>query len=646
MKLLDNENYISVEIFKMLQDRIQNGTDSADEEVQLVADLLRYNTLLSVARAGTGHLGASLSIMELLAEIYFRKAAISLQNIEDKNRDIFILSKGHAAPGLYATLAAKGFIGNKDLERLRRLNGLQGHCDISTLGIEANTGSLAMGLSRAVGYAIAKKRFGYNGQVYVIVGDGELQEGQIWEALLSALSYQLSNLNVIVDMNKVQTDQFVSDIVRYEDIPKTLSSMGFNVYDGSAKTIEGIRTGFEYLDHNLTKPKAFIAHTIKGSGVEYMEHDNVLINREADRYIWHNKTPNSAELKKALDAIIERRSKQLEDLGVEFTLETEILNVSMEAIEVNIEGEKLTLGFSEELIALGKNSPLVVFDADLETDCGLSGFRDCYPERFFEMGIMEQHMVSTAAAFSRLGYIPVINSYSAFLTSRSNEQIYNLATENGRAIIVGHMAGVIPATPGKSHQAYRDISCMKNINGMQFYQPITACDCKNILNRFINDEVGKLIYLRLSMAASAIKLPTPPSDLEIGQPQIIKKGKDAILISCGPVLLGECFAASMELEKNNVHVEIWNHPWLSEFSEKYLAEAVERKIPIIIVEDHYKYGGMGESFYASAGKLGLSIEKTAHLAIQGFTTTGFRDEALRDFGLDRSSIQKAVEKLL
>ena len=646
MKLLDNENYISYEIFNMLQDRIKIRIDSADEDVQLIADLLRYNTLLSVARAGTGHLGGSLSIMELLAEIYFRKSTINPQNIDDNNRDIFILSKGHAAPGLYATLAAKGFIENKDLNRLRRLNGLQGHCDISTPGIEANTGSLAMGLSRAVGYAIAKNRFGYNGQVYVIVGDGELQEGQIWEALLSASSFKLSNLNLIVDMNQVQTDQFVSDIVRYEDIPKTLSSMGFNVYNGSANTIEDIRKAFEYFDHNSMKPKAFIAHTVKGSGVKYMGHDNVLINREEDRYIWHNKTPNSAELKKALDEIIERRSKQLEDLAVEFTLESEIPNVSMEAIEVDIEGEKLTLGFSEGLVALGKVAPVVVFDADLEMDCGLSAFRDCCPDRFFEMGIMEQHMVSTAAAFSRLGYIPVINSYSAFLTSRSNEQIYNLATENGRAIIVGHMAGVIPATPGKSHQAYRDISCMKNINGMRFYQPITACDCKNILNRFINDEVGKQIYLRLSMASSAIKLPTPSPDLKIGEPQIIKKGSDAILISCGPVLLGECFVASMELEKKNLHVEIWNQPWLSEFSESSLVEAVERRVPIIIVEDHYKHGGMGESFYASVGKLGLLIEKTAHLAIQGFTTTGFRDEALRDFGLDRNSIQKAVEKLL
>src|SRR3989344_2324101 len=173
MNLFDQKGYVKKEVFDLL---IKKKSD-----LSMVADLIRFNTLLSVARAGTGHLGASLSIVEVLTQIYFSSFDFSPKTLNSKDRDIFILSKGHAAPSLYATLAAKGYFPTDELNRLRRLGGLAGHCDISAPGIEANTGSLAMGLSKAVGYALAKKRFKFKGTVLVVVGDGELQEGQCWE---------------------------------------------------------------------------------------------------------------------------------------------------------------------------------------------------------------------------------------------------------------------------------------------------------------------------------------------------------------------------------------------------------------------------------------------------------------------------------
>lgn len=644
MNLFDQYNYISAEVFSLLEERIRKVPESSDEEVRIVADLIRYNTLLSVARAGTGHLGASLSIMEILGELYFRRMSVDPDNAKDVNRDIFVLSKGHAVPGLYAALAAKGFINNRELDRLRRWGGLQGHCDIGTPGIESNTGSLAMGLSRAVGYAIAKKRFGLNGKVYAIVGDGELQEGQIWEALISASSYKLSNLFVIIDQNQVQTDQYVGDIVKYGDLSETLDSMGFDVYCGPANTATQTRIAFEALDNNTACPKVFLADTIKGQGIDFMEHHHVLLE-SADRYVWHNKVPNSEELDSALSQIMSRTKQVLTEWGVAMPSNMESQNVPLEKAEVGIEGEKITPGFQEALAELAEANPIVVLDADLESDCGLSSFRELYPDRFFEMGIMEQHMVSAAAAFCKLGYIPIVNSYAAFLTSRANEQIYNLATEYGKAVIVGHMAGVIPATPGKSHQAYRDISSMKNIHGIRMYQPVTATDCKNIMNRFMQEELGERIYLRLSMAASAVKIPEPDGDLKSGFPHIVREGTDAIVICCGPVLTGECIAASIELQKKGVSIEIWNHPWLCEYNENELKKMASRSIPVIIIEDHYIAGGLGESFYSSVAKAGLTIKKTIHLGIKDFTATGFRAEALKALGIGSDAIMKAVEEL-
>src|SRR3989338_4427206 len=202
-QLLNDLGYVKRETFIELENLIKSRSEKADLYLNCIANLIRFNTLLSVSRAGTGHLGASLSMIEILTEIYFRSFSFdpkkSFDAAPDKNRDIFILSKGHGAPSLYATLSAKGYSQIEELDFLRRLGHLEGHCDIVTPGIEANTGSLAMGLSKAVGYAIAKKRFGLKGNVIVIVGDGELQEGQCWEAFLSASSFKLDNLYVVID---------------------------------------------------------------------------------------------------------------------------------------------------------------------------------------------------------------------------------------------------------------------------------------------------------------------------------------------------------------------------------------------------------------------------------------------------------------
>src|SRR3990167_2138756 len=225
MDLLNKKGYISEVTFDFLDKKVRENKNNSEKYLTVIADLIRYNTLLSVARADTGHLGASLSIIEILTEVYFRSFRLAPKFLKDKNRDIFILSKGHAVPALYSVLAAKGYFPTDDLNRLRRLHGLPGHCDRETAGIEANTGSLAMGLSKAVGHAILKKRIGLKGNVLCLVGDGELQEGQCWEAFLSAISFSCDNLFVVIDDNQVQTDQYTKNIVKYNDIINTLSSI-------------------------------------------------------------------------------------------------------------------------------------------------------------------------------------------------------------------------------------------------------------------------------------------------------------------------------------------------------------------------------------------------------------------------------------
>lgn len=646
MELLIDKGYVSFNAFKYFAEIISRDKKKTNKYLQIIAELIRYNTLLSVARAGTGHLGTSLSIVELLTEIYFRSFNFSPQTLKSNGRDIFILSKGHAAPSLYSTLAAKGYIPIDKLDSLRRLGGLAGHCDIETAGIEANTGSLAMGLSKAVGYAIAKQRFGLVGNVIVIVGDGELQEGQCWEALLSAASFKLDNLYIIIDDNKVQTDRYTKDIINYGDLKDSIENFGFAVAEESGRTLSNIHKSLKKLQDINNKPKLFWCHTIKGQGVSFMEHPNVLKER-SNKYIWHNKAPNSEQLELALKEIIGRIDKELKSLGFSWSIEKSLDRIPIVPMASGIEGKSLTVGFAQGLVELaGKFKYFVALDGDLEEDCGYIEFHKKYPDRFFEMGIMEQHMVLTASAMARLGYTPIISTYAAFLTSRANEQIYNLATEKSKALVVGNMSGVIPATPGKSHQAFRDIACIKNIPEISMYQPISADDTKNVLSRYLEGELGDRLYLRLSMAPSAVELSTPDNKLKKGKSHILKTGKDIIVIGIGPVVLGECMKAVKDLARKEIDVEVWNHPWLCEFDYRQLREASARKIPLLIVEDHYKKGGFGESLLSFLALSHIDFPKIYHIGLTKVPQTGFREEALKYFGLHFNQIQEIVQKLL
>ena len=638
MKITNKLGYIKKEVFGNLKENPSN--------LPLIADLIRFNTLLSVARAGTGHLGASLSIVEMLTEIYFRSFKFDPKTKDNKDRDIFILSKGHAAPSLYAVLAAKGYFDTARLDKLRRIGGLAGHCDISTPGIEANTGSLAMGLSKAVGYALAKKRFNHKGNVIVIVGDGELQEGQCWEAFLSAASFKLNNLYIIIDDNDVQTDQYTKNIVRYGNLVSAFKDLGYSVFEGTGQNIKDINKAFTWLKSQKNKPKVFYAHTLKGQGISYMEHPKVLKNSE-DRYIWHNKPPDLVKLKNALDEIFSRIEIPLHILGYTWDLNHSLTSIPKEPMQQGIMGDSLTKGFSQALLKLAEqNSKIVVLDGDLEEDCGFIPFHEKYPKRFFEMGIMEQNLVSVACTFGRAGYIPVISTYAAFLTSRANEQIYNLASEGVKALIVGNMSGVIPATPGKSHQAFRDISCMKNIPGITMYQPVSSDDVKNILSRYLKNDFGKILYLRLSMASSPENIKTPEKNIEFGKTQLIRSGKNAIIIGIGPVVLGEALEAAKILSLQKISLEVRNHPWLIDFDKNDFRTIAMRNLPLILVEDHYIKGGFAESLLSFLNINKIGFPKIAHFGLKDFPQTGFRDESLKEFGLYKDKISEKVRKLL
>jgi len=276
------------------EDKILKITDI--NELQNIAKRARKNIVEQVYLAKSGHPGSSLSCVDILTVLYFNQMNIDPEQPKMENRDKLVLSKGHASPALYSILAQRGFFEEEELKEFRKLGSrLQGHPDLNKLpGIDMSAGSLGQGLSSACGMALASKLKKQSNKIYCIVGDGELQEGQIWEAAMTAAHYQLDNLCLIVDNNNLQIDGKVQNVMSPYPIVDKLESFGFKVFKTDGHNIEELLRVFNDASQIESQPVAIIANTVKGKGVSYME----------DKAEWHGKAPSQEEYEKAISELI------------------------------------------------------------------------------------------------------------------------------------------------------------------------------------------------------------------------------------------------------------------------------------------------------------------------------------------------------
>ena len=264
-------------------------------ELQEKCKQIRKSIIESIYRANSGHPGGSLSAVEILAVLYFYEMNIDPQNPKKEDRDRFVLSKGHAAPVLYATLAERGYFSKEEILKLREIESrFQGHPDMNKIeGVDMTTGSLGQGLSAANGMAISLKLDKKDSRVYCLLGDGELQEGQIWEAAMTASHYKLDNLCVIVDNNNLQIDGKIDEVMNPYPIDEKFKSFGFETINIDGNNIEEVINAFEHAKKIKEKPTAIIAKTIKGKGISFMENEAK----------WHGDPPNEEEYNKAISEL-------------------------------------------------------------------------------------------------------------------------------------------------------------------------------------------------------------------------------------------------------------------------------------------------------------------------------------------------------
>lgn len=259
-----------------------------------ISNKLRVDILEMVTNAGSGHPGGSLSVIDILTYLYFEKMDIKDKNIEERDR--LILSKGHAAPALYAVLCEKGYFDKEELKNLRKLGSiLQGHPDSKKCpGVEVSTGSLGQGFSNACGMALGLKMNNINNNVYAILGDGELQEGIVWETIMAGYKFKLDNLIAVVDNNKIQLDGRVCEIMPIKNLKSAVESFGWEVYECDGHSFEDLSKAFNLVDNKNGLPKMIIANTVKGKGVSFME----------DKVEWHGVAPSKEQLEQAKKEIL------------------------------------------------------------------------------------------------------------------------------------------------------------------------------------------------------------------------------------------------------------------------------------------------------------------------------------------------------
>lgn len=603
------------------------------QRAQLLADIFRLNTISMIMHAGSGHIGTSLSSLDIATYLWTTR----MQEPNSGHGDFYFSSKGHDAPGLYSILIGMGLLPDSMLFALRRLHGLPGHPDIHTPYIIANTGSLGMGISKARGIAEALKRRGEHGRIYVLTGDGELQEGQIWESLQPTANRKYDNITVIVDHNKIQSDLRVSDTSDLGKLADKFQSFDWYVDRVGGHDMAALSEAVGKAAAVQGRPQVIIADTIKGKGVSFMEQ----IHADG-RYRYHSGAPQYDEYERAVQELLQKIQGYL---GSTEKLRVSEMNRPANESADTVPTQRLIMAHSDELVAIGKkHSNVIAMDADLMFDIGLQPYKQSLPDQYFECGIAEQDMVSFAGALARQGYVPVVHSFACFLTQRANEQIYNNMSEDSKVVYIGALAGVLPGMPGHSHQMTRDIAALRGMPGLVMISPATESQARAAL-RYAVIENKSSTYLRIESVPWPVSF-TGGETLALGEGEYLCNGTDVVIIAYGPIMLTEAYEAARQLEKEQISVGVINMPWLNKVNDAWIKKALQHIPHIITTDNHYIDGGQGEMLLAALLRNGIMPRRVLQLGLNQIPMCGQNSEVLHAHGLSRLVIAERVRGII
>jgi len=598
-----------------------------EELIEKAQEMRAYN-MIAITAAGSGHTGGTLSIMDITAALYLKKIKHDPANPTWEERDRVFWSVGHKAPALYIALAEAGYFPKEETVKLRKLwSGFEGHPNRLKLpGIELSAGSLGQGLGVAIGCALNAQLEQKDYRVYTILGDGELDEGSVWEAMMCASHYQLDNLTAIVDRNDLQIDGPTKEVMCLEPLLAKWQAFGWHTIEIDGHNMSQILSALDEVEKIKGQPTVLIAHTLKGKGVSFAE----------GVVAYHGLAPKDGRSgKESLD-------RALEDIGdPQFNPEKvdhlfKIASDYQKEIDQKVEAslpkfsrpywwnanslmqvqmEPTRNGFGRAIEELGKDKKVVALGADITASIRMDKFYASHPERknrFFEIGIAEANMTLVASGLAKEGKIPFIGSYGVFVTGRNWDQLRTTVCYNNYNVkIADAHAGISVGEDGATHQALEDISNLYYLPNMHLAIPCDAIETEKATQAIASIH-GPAVVRYAREATPLVTTSDTPYQFALANviryrsekknfmeafqtklsPDYTSEREDLALIACGPMVAEAMRAAYILKEEYNLESRILNIHTLKPIDKKAILKAAEDTNLIISIEEH-QVGGFG-----------------------------------------------------
>ena len=651
------------------------------EQLKAAAAEMRAMNLTSIFAAGSGHPGGTLSVMDVAAALYLNELNHDPSNPNWPERDRVFWSAGHKAPALYVALGRAGYFPLDDVVLLRQLGAkFEGHPNWQKVpGVEVSSGSLGQGLGAAVGNALAGKLRGASFRVYVIMGDGEQQEGSIWEAAMSAGHYKLGNVCAIVDVNRLQIDGWVKEVMNVEPLAEKYAAFGWNVIEIDGHDIPQILDAFARARRETGRPSVILARTIKGKGVSFMEN-------EAG---WHGVAPKKEQFEKALNELVRPEFPRARAEALLQRAASNAKAVAANAKEgipkftreywwnsrdsMKVEMDPTRMGFGRGLERAGEDPRVVTLHADISGSIRITDFEAKHPERknrVFSVGIAEQNMMSVAAGLAREGLIPVTGTYGVFASGRAWDQIRTtICYSNLNVKIAGAHGGISVGPDGATHQALEEISLTSILPNMNVVVPCDSVETDKATMYSLLSLQGPC-YLRFAREATPI-VTHAETPFEFGVANVIRyRGEQArfedafdtflgtryrsereqlSIIACGPMVAEAMRAAWILKEEYGLETRIVNVHSVKPLDVATVVHAAEDTHAVITAEEH-QAGGFGNIIAGTILQHRKGFRQPLQLGMVGvadrFGLSGNPWELVQYFGLTAEHIAKRALDLL
>ena len=616
------------------------ASKSADLALHNLATQLRIDSIQATTAAGSGHPTSSMSAAEIMALLFFEVMRLDPQRPQAPENDKFILSKGHAAPVLYAVWAELGLFSREHLLTLRRFgSNLEGHPTPELPFVAVPTGSLGQGLAVGLGMALQARLAGAAYRSFVLMGDGETAEGSVWEAAGLASFYHVDNLCAIVDVNRLGQSQPTMLQHDMEGHQQRWAAFGWNALVVDGHDIPQLRAAFANAEACVGKPTVLLARTLKGKGVSFVE----------DKNGWHGKALKAGE--EADSAVAELQQQMRPDAdapkpwprppaapGKPFAAPGASPAPNFKA------GQQVATreAFGQALAALGQaDARLVAVDGDVENSTFTQDFQKLQPERFFEGYIAEQNMTGMAMGLATTGRIPFVSTFACFLTRAADFiRLAGLARANVK--FVGTHAGISIGEDGGSQMGLEDLSLFRALPESVVLYPSDAVSTWRAVE-LVAAKAG-LCYIRTGRPKAAL-IYGNDEPFAIGKAKVLRQsaGDKATVIAAG-VTIFEALAAQERLQKEGIAIRVIDLFSVRPVDQATLLEAAKASGNLLItVEDHYAAGGLGDAVCEAVAPAGVRVRR---LAVAGIPRSGQPAELLHHYRIDADAIVAEVKASL